>query len=71
MSRPLKRMLPAGGNFAHDRLDGGGAADAVAAEQTHHLAGGDVEVDALQNMALAVVGVEVTHLKHQCASSPR
>ena len=58
-------------DLAHDGLDGRRAADAVAAEQADHLAGGDIEVDALQDVALAVVGVEIAHLEHQCASSPR
>src|SRR6186713_951536 len=58
-------------DLAHDRLDRGGAADTVAAEQAHDLARGDVEIDALENVALAVIGVEIPDLEHQCASSPR
>ena len=34
-------------------------ADAVAAEQPDHLAGADLERDAVQNVALAVIGVQV------------
>ena len=63
--RALRRHL------AHDRLDRGGAADAVAPEQAHDLAGVDIEIDALQDVALAVIGVEIPDLEHQCASSPR
>ena len=58
-------------HFAHDGLDRGGAADAVAAEQAHHFAGRDVDVDALQDMALAVIGVQIPDFQHQAASSPR
>src|SRR6185312_11736827 len=53
---PLEADAAGGGNFPHDGLDRGRAADAVAAEQTHHLTRGNVEVDALQDVALAVVG---------------
>ena len=58
-------------HFAHDGLDGGGAADAVAAEQADHLAGVDMHIDALQDVALAVIGVQIADLQHQAASSPR
>src|SRR4029453_4001520 len=49
----------------HDRLAGGGAADAVAAEQAHDLAAADLQVHALQDVALAIVGVEVANRQHQ------
>jgi len=52
-------------HLAHDRLDGGGAADAVASQQAHHLAGTDVQINALQNVALAVIGVKILDLQHQ------
>ena len=52
------------GNVAHDRLDGGRPAGAVAAEQAHDLALADAKRDALQDVALAVVRVEVVDLKH-------
>ena len=58
-------------HLAHDRLHGGGATDAVAAEQAHDFAGGDVEIDAVQDVALAVIGVEIPDLEHQSTSSPR
>ena len=63
--RALRRHL------AHDGLDGRGAADTVAAEQADDLAGIDVHIDALQDMALAVIGVQILDLQHQAASSPR
>ncbi len=44
---------------AHDRLQGGGLADAVAPQQRHHLALGDGEVHAVQDVRLAVPGVQV------------
>ncbi len=63
--RALRRHL------AHDRLDRGGAADAVAPEQADDLAGVDMHVDALQDVALAVIGVQIGDLEHHAASSPR
>jgi hypothetical protein len=42
---------------------------AIAAEQAHHLAGADMHLDALQDMAFAVIGVQVADLQHQAASS--
>ena len=60
-----------GRHFTHDRLHGGGAADAVAAEQADHFAGIDMHIDALQDVALAVIGVKILDLQHQAASSPR
>jgi hypothetical protein len=49
---------------AHDRLDRGRAAGAVAPEQAHDLALAHVHVDAVQDVALAVVGVQVGQLQH-------
>ena len=46
-------------HLAHDRLHGGRAADAVAAQQADHLAGADVQIDALQDVALAVIGMQI------------
>ena len=54
----------------HDGLAGGGAADAVAAEQADDFALVDGEIDALQNMALAIEGVEIAHFEHH-AATPR
>ena len=56
---------------SHDRLAGGRAADAVAAEQAHDLALVDREVDALQDVALAVEGMQVADLEHHAATVPR
>ena len=44
---------------AHDGFERGAFADAVAAEQPDHLAGADLERDAVQDVALAVIGVHV------------
>ena len=44
---------------AHDGLERRALADAVAPEQAHHLAAADVERDAVQDVALAVIGVHV------------
>jgi hypothetical protein len=55
-------------HLAGDRLDGGRAADAVAAQKAYDLAFVDVERDALQDVALAVIGVQVLdpqHLSHR------
>ena len=72
MSWPLKRIDALRRHLAHDRLDGRGAADAVAPEQAHDLAGGDVMIDALQDMALAVIGVQIPDISSiSAASSPR
>ena len=56
---------------AHDGLAGGRAADAVAAEQADDLALIDREVDALQDVALAVKGMEIANLEHHAATVPR
>src|SRR3984957_17217125 len=58
-------------DLAHDRLDRGGTSDAVAPQQAHDLAGVDMHVDALQDMALAVIGMQIGDFQHHAASSPR
>ena len=58
-------------DLAHDRLDGGRAADPVAAQQADDLARLNVQIDPLQNVALAVIGVKIAHFQHQSASVPR
>ncbi len=63
--RALRRHQP------HDRLAGGGAADAVAAEQAHDLAVIDIDVDAMQDVALAVIRVEVFDFEDHAARLPR
>src|SRR5262249_13850313 len=42
----------------HDRANGGGLAHAVAAEQRHHLAAVNLEIDPEQHLALAVARLE-------------
>ena len=54
---------------AHDRLDRRRAARSVSAEQADDLALADVHVDAVQDMALAIVGLEVLELE-QHAQAP-
>jgi hypothetical protein len=44
---------------AHDGLERGALADAVAAEQPDHLPAPDLERDAVQDVALAIIGVHV------------
>ena len=71
---PLKLMLPlAPRHQAHDRLHRRGLAGAVAAEQGHHLALAHVEVDAVQNVALAVPGVQAADFSRppQASAVPR
>jgi hypothetical protein len=45
----------------HDGLERRALADAVAPEQTYDLSSVDVERDAVQDVALAVIGVHVLH----------
>src|SRR4051794_1111024 len=47
---------------AHDGLQGRALADAVAAEEAHHLAPADFERHPVQDMTLAVVGMDVLDL---------
>ena len=59
---------------AHDRLHGGGLAGAIAAQQRHHLALAHFEIHPMQDVALAVPGVQVFYFKHgvsQTCSEPR
>jgi hypothetical protein len=62
-------------HVAHQRLDRRRTADAVAPEQADDLACADAKRDAVQNMALAVIGVEIVDFEqahaHQCAACPR
>jgi hypothetical protein len=44
---------------AHDGLERGRLADAVPAEQAHHFAPLHVERDAVQDVALAVIGMHI------------
>ena len=53
--------------IAHDGEDGRGLAGAVAAEQADDLALPHGQRDAVQDVAVAVVGVDVLELEHQCA----
>ena len=56
---------------AHDRLARRRAPDPVAAEQRDDLAFTHREIDALQDVALAVERVQVADLEHQAATFPR
>ena len=53
-------------DFTHYGFDSCGAADSVAPEQANDLALGNVKIDALQYVALAVEGMKVADFKH-CA----
>ena len=60
MGLPSNSTLPwLGMDEAHDGLERRALADAVAAQQADDLALADVERDAVQDVALAVVGVQV------------
>src|SRR5207302_2184084 len=54
---------------ADDRPDGGRLAGPVAAHQAHQLAGVHVERHTLQDVAVAVVGMDVFDLKHRAAKN--
>src|SRR6185437_8587017 len=56
---------------AHDRLAGGRAADAVAPQQADDLALVHREIDAVQDVALAVIGVQVADFEDHAATAPR
>src|SRR5262249_36010319 len=68
---PLEPDLPDGRHQAHDGLAGGAAAHAVATEEADDLPRPHVQVHALQDVALPVVGVQLADLQHQPASAPR
>ena len=53
--------------IAHDRHDRRGLAGAVAAEQANHLAVAHAERHAVQDVAVAVEGVDMVEIEHQCA----
>src|SRR5438445_13445798 len=62
----------------HDRFQGGRLARAVATEDRHDLARADLEIDAVEDVRLAVPGMEIMgpvqwlrHRRAQCASEPR
>src|SRR4029077_9601806 len=59
------------GYLAHDRLDRRRTSNTVPAQQAYDFAGIDPQIDALEDMALAIIGVQVLDLEHQAASSPR
>ena len=62
----LERDRAGGGvHEAHDRLEGRRLADAVAAEQANDLARPDVDADAVEDVGLAVVRVDVAEGQHQ------
>ncbi len=60
-------------DHAEDGLGHGRAPHPVAAQQRDDLAFADMRIDAVEDMALAVVGVQALHvqhaLAHQCAPS--
>ncbi len=67
-------MLAVRRDVAHDGLQRGRAPDAVAAEHRHDLALAHLEGEPLQDVALAVIGVQVAHLEQglrHAAAVPR
>ena len=65
MRRPAKLDLALGRRDpAGDGFQQRGLADAVAAEHPHHLAVAHRQIDALDDVACAVMGVEVSDLEH-------
>jgi hypothetical protein len=63
------RALP--GDQTHDRLAGGRSADAIAPQQADDFAVADIEVDAVQNVTLAVIGMEIVDFEDHAARLPR
>ena len=63
--RALRRHL------SHDGFDSRGASDTVASQQAGDFTSVDIHIDALQYMALAIVGMQILDLQHHAASSPR
>src|SRR5687767_12696275 len=62
----LEGQRAAGGaQVAHDGLERRGLADAVAAEQPHHLARTHIDGHPVQDVRLAVMGVDVAEGQHQ------
>ena len=51
----------------HDRAQGRGLADTVAAEHRRNAAGRHFEVHALQDVTLTVIGMQVLDAQHHCA----
>jgi hypothetical protein len=56
---------------AHHRLQRGGLAGAVAAEQRDHLAFVHVEIHAVQDVRFAVPGLQILHRQHLRGVRPR
>jgi hypothetical protein len=46
-------------NLSHDGFDSRGASDTVAPQQAHDLTSVDIQIDAPQYMALAIVGMQI------------
>ena len=67
----FKPDLTRRGHQPHDGLAGGRAADTVAAEQADDFALVNAEIDALEDVALAVIGMEIADLEHHAATVPR
>src|SRR3954466_7718863 len=59
----IKNRTLAPRHHAHDRLERGGLAGAVAAEQRDHLTLAHLEIDTMEDVRLAVPGVEAPYLE--------
>ena len=65
----VERMEPSAAEDAHDRAQGRRLAGPVAAEQRDRLALADVEIDAVQHLALAVPGLQVADFESRARSA--
>ena len=71
MSLPLNLIEPCGGTSPMIALTVVERPTPLRPKQADDLAGVDMHVDALQDVALAVIGVQIRDLQHHAASSPR
>ena len=71
MSRPRNLIVPCAGTSPMIALQAVERPTPLRPEQTDDLAVVDVEVDAMQDVALAVVGVEIFDFEDHAARLPR
>ena len=68
---PPEHHLPLRRDQPHDRLAGRGTPDAIAPQQGYDLAFVHIQVDAVQDVALPIIGVQIADLQHHPSSAPR